>query len=237
MRLLGIRPVGRMAALLASAAALGCTRGREADRRGDSATRDPVPTTVAAPAPARAASAPLPPPAPPAPPASVAALPAARDADQDFLRHMLDHHEALITSAHEGMMQPAGHAAHGTAQDPAETDAALDAEKREMLALLDRLYGEQYSPRPGAGSAVDPSRTGGAARPTPPLPAREAAHAAAAASEAGSAPARYREGVELIDRFLPRLRRPAVRALAVRLRATQGARASTTPPGPRATPH
>lgn len=156
-------------------------------------------------------------PAPAAPPpgAAAAALalpppPPARDADQDFLRHMLDHHETIIRTAHGGMVDSAGHAEHGTRQDPVALDAALDAEKNEMLALLDSLYGEKYSPRPAASAA--PTAAGGG---TP--RGGEAAHVAGQGAEAEQ----FRAGAALVDRFMPRLRRPAIRELAARLRAAQ----------------
>lgn len=134
-------------------------------------------------------------------------LPPARDADHLFLRRMLDHHEAVITRVHDQMMEPAGHAAHGTAADPNAMDSYLDAEKLEMLALLDTLYGEKYSP-------LTPARA--------PRPREDAAPTEPTATEE-LAPA-FRSGIALIDAFRHHLRRPAVRALADRLRATQLAR-------------
>lgn len=119
------------------------------------------------------------------------APPPARDADQDFLRHMLDHHETVVAAAHAEMMEPAGHGAHGTKRDPAEWDVMLDAEKLEMLALLKRHYGEEYSPRPAGEPGQQPLA------------------------------AQLREGTAMTERFAPRLRRAEVRALARRLGASQ----------------
>lgn len=72
----------------------------------------------------------------------------ARDADQLFLRRMLDHHETVVAHAHAAMMSEGGHAVHGGGSDPAAFDASLDADKLRMLALLDSVYGEKYSPHP-----------------------------------------------------------------------------------------
>ena len=165
--------------------------------------------------------------------ASVPALPPraeppARDADQRFLRRMLDHHEAIITIAHEAMMEPEGHGAHGSATDPSATDAALDAEKLEMLGLLQSLYGEQYSPRPARGPGESVSAA----------PARDEDHSAegmagGAESEQSEVAAAYRAGIAMIDEAEHHLRRPEVRALADRLRRTQTERlreVSVTPP-------
>ena len=134
----------------------------------------------------------------------------ARDADHHFLRHMLDHHERVILVAHEQMMEPAGHAAHGGGADPGELDSRLDAEKSEMLALLSKLYGETYSPRPDVTGAD--AREVGAGEEGPAVQAKLASE--------------FREGAALVDRSLPELTRPAVRALARRLRASQLAMAN-----------
>lgn len=72
----------------------------------------------------------------------------ARDADQLFLRRMLDHHETVVANAHAAMMSEVGHAVHGGGGDPVAFDASLDADRLRMLALLDSVYGEKYSPHP-----------------------------------------------------------------------------------------
>lgn len=138
----------------------------------------------------------------------------ARDADQDFLRHMLDHHETVLALTHAQMMDPAGHAAHGGASDPTAMDAKLDAEKMEMLALLSRVYGEDYSPR--ASEAPGPVASAPASGTSP----------SAAEQDHGDELARalatqLRAGAALAERYSPRLTRPAVRDLARRLRASQ----------------
>ncbi|MEO5588244.1 MAG: hypothetical protein ABIS03_01570, partial [Gemmatimonadaceae bacterium] len=87
---------------------------------------------------------------------------------------------------------------------PLEHDAALDAEKQQMLMLLNKMYGEQYSPRPVAAKPV--ASASGKAKPDPPLAKQ------------------FRAGVALVDRSLSTLERQEVRGLAIKMRATQLAR-------------
>jgi uncharacterized protein (DUF305 family) len=149
----------------------------------------------------------------------------ARDADQDFLRHMLDHHEAVITLAHAQMMAPAGHSAHGGGADPTAFDSRLDAEKLEMLALLSRLYDESYSPRAERANEPVAARTATTRAPTTHTVIAGAAAGAAPEGEEGAAMrdmvAQYHAGVALVDRSLPRLTRHEVREIARRIRASQ----------------
>ena len=148
-----------------------------------------------------------------------------RDRDQAFLRAMLDHHEAALALAHDQMMAPAGHAEHGAAADPGDVDAVLDIEKRRMLALLDSLYGEAYSPR----AAPPPAATGSSPSPATPAAAGGADHDVYRTRLS----AQLRAGVTLVDRYRHELRRPPVRALADSLRETQLAQLRLLGPTPR----
>ena len=144
----------------------------------------------------------------------------ARDADQDFLHHMLDHHETVGTAVHAQMMDPSGHASHGTKMDPSEWDGRLDAEKREMLALLKKHYGEDYSPRATAtpqGTATPAGAIGMPAPTAAPTEQEEAEHMAGQVRIV----AQLRGGASLADRFLPQLKRRDVRDLAGRVRTSQ----------------
>lgn len=78
-----------------------------------------------------------------------------RDADQRFLRRMLDHHETVVAHAHSAMSSQAGHGEHGGGSDPAAFDAALDRDKLAMLAILESVYGEKYSPHPPDTTGLD----------------------------------------------------------------------------------
>ena len=144
----------------------------------------------------------------------------ARDADQDFLRHMLDHHETVLVTVHAEMMEPAKHAEHGTASDPVELDGQLDKEKLEMLAMLKQYYGEDYSP--WAATTVPASTehsTAGSPRPMPADMAHDSMPGIGAKAPSPLA-AQLREGAALAQRLAPTLTRPAVRALALRIRAS-----------------
>ncbi len=131
------------------------------------------------------------------------------DTDKDFLHHMLDHYEAVLVLVHADMMKPEGHGMHGKNGDPVERDAALDAEKTQMLQLLNKLYGEAYSPRP--------------------VPAAETAAEKGNKVIHASLATHFRSGVSLVDRSASRLRNPEVRTLAKRMRATQLALLKATP--------
>lgn len=140
-----------------------------------------------------------------APTVSTRAVPPARDADQAFLRRMLDGHERALATTHALMMEPAGHDAHGKAGDPASFDGRLDQEKQQMLALLARHYGEQYSP---VAATAPPAQSAGDASP----PDHE--------TGMGLLAAQLDSGAVLAARTASRLQRPEVRALATRLAAS-----------------
>lgn len=216
----------RLPIILLASAAAGCAEESRTALRDSAVATAPRPEPVS-PGETAATSVPEAATARPQPPA--------RDADQRFLRRMLDHHEAIITVVHEAMMEPAGHAAHGSVADPAATDSYLDAEKQEMLRLLESLYDEQYSPRPTPGL----TRSGTDASAHADDRAADSAMAGGEDSEQSELAAAYRAGVALIDQTEHQLRRPEVRALAARLRQTQTARLrevmSVPPSQPRST--
>ena len=147
------------------------------------------------------------------------APPPARDADQDFLRHMLDHNETVLATVHAQMMEPAGHAEHGKSADPAGWDAKIDVDKREMLTLLKKYYNEDYSPRvTPPSSAVSSASSGG--MPGMSMPSAEKGEADPMAAQMQVA-AQLRDGAAMADRFAPKLKRPAVKVLAKRLRTSR----------------
>jgi hypothetical protein len=148
-----------------------------------------------------------------------AAPPPARDADQDFLRHMLDQNETVLATMHAQMMEPAGHAEHGMRADPAGLDAKIDVDKREMLALLKKYYSEEYSPRvTPQSSVVSSASSGGMAGMS--MPSVEKGEADPMAARMRVA-AQLRDGAAIADRFAPNLKRPAVASLARRMRTSR----------------
>lgn len=152
-------------------------------------------------------------------PAPAPRIAPARDTDQDFLRHMLDHHETVLVAVHALMMAPSGHAAHGTTMDPSWWDGALDKEKTEMLVLLKSQYNEDYSPR--MARSVIAARTAPSAGMPMPSGNESAEGEAEHMASLPQLAAQLRDGATLVDRFTPRLKRAAVRDLARRIRVSQ----------------
>ena len=178
----------------------------------------------------------------PSPVVGQAGVRPARDAEQAFLRHMVDEYEAALALVHAMMMEPAGHAAHNTATDPSMWDAQLDNDKQAMLALLRRLDGEDYSPRAARLKSVpvptSPRTVGAAAIPEAgaamPMPGMSDTGRAREHTTAQSGlAAQLRSGIALVDRVAPTLHRRAVREIARRVRATQLTIAQQLAPGER----
>lgn len=227
------RPAARALVLggtLAVLAACSGDGGGDTPPGGARATAQGVPADAPAVAAAGGATGAQPPPS----------VPPAHDADQRFLRHMADHYEHMRALAHAGMSSGAGHAEHGGAADPAAFDAELDAEQSRVLDLLGSTYGEPYSPR---AERVEANHATGPVTPAAPVRAAtghgagpgagaDAGHGAMInmGSSAETLSAAMQDGVVVIDRALPTLRRPAVRALAVQLRAAHVARAARAQP-------
>lgn len=129
-----------------------------------------------------------------------------RDADHEFLMMMSSHHEGLIqmaAGAHEKASAPQ------TRQDAAELHSKQLSEQDSMLAMIQRDYQMPHQPM------VMP---------------RNRAQADSLAVRSGPEYDRafyrmvvehHREGIAMIDQFLPRLAKPSVRAMADRMRADQ----------------
>ncbi|MGI9091038.1 MAG: hypothetical protein ACR2GG_08045 [Gemmatimonadaceae bacterium] len=144
----------------------------------------------------------------------------ARNSDQAFLRRLLDHHEGVIAAAHAAMMSTGGHMEHGSNTDPAEFDGVLDAEKIRMLALLDSLYGEKFSPAAYPVTDSTPAATSQANRTMLDKTASpEADEMRDMIANRKELVHRLREGIALIDRYRPTLRTPQVKTLADKARA------------------
>ena len=145
--------------------------------------------------------------------------PPARDADQRFLRRLLDRHEMLSAMVHERMMMR--HDDHdmkaGMPMEPARNtgrvDQEIDSEKDAIVAALRKLYRDEHR-------AVLPGRE-----------QRRADSLARNAPTTGDSAYRQqlitglRSQLALIERSLPTLRRAEVRALARNLAVEIRARA------------
>lgn len=134
---------------------------------------------------------------------------APQPADRVFLRALADHLEAERTAVHAVMSAPAGHAAHGGPIDPATWDGLLDMQQRQALALLQHDYRERYTPR------ATPRPSG-----TPDVSKDARGATAGGESDHERLAGLLHHGMDMIDTFMPRLRRASTRDLARRARTT-----------------
>jgi uncharacterized protein (DUF305 family) len=138
--------------------------------------------------------------------ANMPGMTAARDADQEFLRKMSDHHEGLVQ-----MMAPAMQkATSATAkEDATKLHHKQQSEQQQMLGMLRQQYQDSHAP------TVMPSNR---------------AMNEDLQRQSGSAYDRqmyqhvimhHREGMQMIDQFLPRLTKPEVRQMAQKMKEDQ----------------
>ena len=130
----------------------------------------------------------------------------ARDADQEFLRSMSDHHQGLIAMAEPAMSKGSTAQVQGDAHR-LHTEQAQ--EQQAMADMLRRVYGDSIQPTPMPGdramndtlqqkSGTDYDRT---------FYRMVVEH--------------HREGITMMDEFRPRVQRPDVREMIDRMRAKQ----------------
>jgi uncharacterized protein (DUF305 family) len=140
--------------------------------------------------------------------ADSAAPAAARDADQEFARMMVDHHQGMIVMAQQAMERGSTEAvkteAHGMHQKQ-------ETEQKELLALLQREYQDTHQP------TVTPSNRAMADS----ISAKQGADYDMAFRM--HTIAHHREAIQMVDQFLPRLTRPELRTMAERMKADQAA--------------
>lgn len=137
----------------------------------------------------------------------------ARDADQRYLRELANRIEAERTMVHSMMSAAPGHAAHGTAVDPADWDGALDLQQRQAIALLKHDYGEVFSPVAPKGSA----------RSAPPSTQRAGNELADMENRMSGLATQMRQVVTLSDAAMPHLRRASTREFARRVAQSHAA--------------
>lgn len=132
--------------------------------------------------------------------------PAAKDADHEFLRMMVDHHAGLIEMSTAAMTKASLPATQGDAH---ELHTKQDQESKEMIAMIQRDYGETITPQ------VMPNNRA----------MNEALQAKAGAeydrTYYTNVVQHHREGIQMTDQFLPRLAKPAVRQMAEKMKADQ----------------
>lgn len=163
-------------------------------RKDDAATSDTTTVTGSAPG---VAAAPA--------PSSTTRSPA-RDGDQEFLRHMVDHHEGLIQMATAAMTKATQSATQGDAHNLHTKQAD---EQKKMIADLQRTYGDSVTPM------VMPQHK-----------AMNDSLQALSGQEYDRAfyrnvVAHHREGIKMTDDMLPRLTKPEIRQMAEKMKADQ----------------
>ena len=130
----------------------------------------------------------------------------AKDADQEFLRMMVDHHEGLLVMADSALKKGTSAQLKADAQK-LKTDQT--AERQKMLGMLKSDYSDDHM------AMVMPSSN---------------TMIAAGAQKTGAEYdrqfreniiAHHREALTMIDRFLPRFTKPANRQMAEKMKAAQ----------------
>lgn len=129
-----------------------------------------------------------------------------RDADQEFLRMMSDHHEGLIRMAMAAMTRASTPAAQGDAHRLHTKQ--LD-EQKQMLAMLRNTYGETVVPMtmPSARTMNDSLESKSGLDYDRTFYANVIAH--------------HREGIKMMDDVLSRLTKADVRQMAEKMKADQ----------------
>lgn len=130
----------------------------------------------------------------------------AKDADQEFLRRMVDHHEGLIVMMDEAMERAS--AASAKADAKKLHDNQHDSRDR-MLGILRSAYNDNHraTVMPGDKAMNDSLQRKSGAAYDRDMYRHLVMH--------------HREGVKMVDDFLPRLKRADVRQMAERMRTDQ----------------
>ncbi len=187
----------RLAGLLVLAAAAGCSSnsGSQGASSGDS-----IQTPAAAPATTASSDTGM---------GAMAGMDhgPAQDADQEFLRMMLDHHAGLIQLAH-GAQEKQG-ASAAVQEEARKLDEKQDAETEQMQAVLKQAYNDAHEPMvmPKNRAMIDSLAAKSGADYDMGFRMNVIAH--------------HQEGIAMIDQYLPRLKRPEVRQMAERMKADQ----------------
>lgn len=132
--------------------------------------------------------------------------PAAKDANHEFLRMMSDHHEGLIEMASAAMTKASTQQAQGDAHT---LHTKQEEEQKRMIAMIQQSYGESLTPMGMPNNK----------RMNDSLQAKSGAEYDRAFY--GNVARHHREGIGMIDQFLPRLTNADVRQMAVKMKADQ----------------
>ena len=137
-----------------------------------------------------------------APPAAAEATAAG---DQEFLREMTNHHHGMVTMAHEAMEKTGS----SVQEEATAIDQKQDEEIEQMLAILLKDFSDPHTPTidPATQTMADDLSAKSGADYDRTFRMHVIEH--------------HQQGISMIDRFLPRLTRPDVRAMAERMKADQ----------------
>lgn len=132
--------------------------------------------------------------------------PAARDADQEFLRMMSDHHEGLIEMASAAATKGSTPEIKADARRLKETQ---EQEQKQMMDILRNSYGEELQPHvmPGTMAMHDSLQQHSGNEYDRTFYEMVVKH--------------HREGIRITDDFGPRVRRPEVKRMLEEMRANQ----------------
>jgi uncharacterized protein (DUF305 family) len=132
--------------------------------------------------------------------------PAAKDADQEFLRSMVDHHEGMIQMAMPAMTKASQ---PSTQNDAHQLHTKQADEQKKMIGMVQSMYGETVTPMvmPPDKAMIDALQTKSGAEYDRAFYRDVIAH--------------HREALKMVDDFMPRLTKPDVRQMAAKIKADQ----------------
>jgi len=128
------------------------------------------------------------------------------DADHDFLRMMSDHHKGLIALAHPTMESKENLAVKGDAR---KLDKKQDVEIEKMVAMLDDLYKDSYTPKVSADNQLMANELKG---------------------KSGNEYSRaflqdviehHQQALKMVDEYLPKAKNAKVKAMATTMKTDQ----------------
>lgn len=131
---------------------------------------------------------------------------AARDADHEFLRKMSDHHEGMVQMASQAMTKAS---ASTTQSEAHQLHQKQQQERDQMVGMIGSAYSETYTPTVMSSNRAmnDSLQQKSGAEYDREFYRHVVMH--------------HREGVQMIDQFMPRLTRPDVRQMAEKMKADQ----------------
>ncbi len=130
----------------------------------------------------------------------------AKDPDQEFVRMMVDHHQGLIALADTALaMKPSEH----IRMDAREMSQKQRAEQKKMIAMLKADYGEDKMPMVMPSNAQMVSEVASKAGKELDRTFRE------------KVIAHHEEALKMVDDYMPKFTKPAVRTMATKMKADQ----------------